>query len=94
MRNFLKYAIPTMVLALGISAAASAQPAPPSPGGHPPPGAGGPPPPSPGGPPPPDPGGPPPHAPATAPEVDPSLAIVGISFLAGTLTVLRVRRRK
>jgi LPXTG-motif cell wall-anchored protein len=78
MRDFLKYAIPTMVLALGISAAASAQP--PTPGGHPPPPPGGHP--------------PPPPAPATAPEVDPSLAIVGISFLAGTLTVLRVRRRK
>ena len=78
-----------MVLALGISAAASAQlGGPPPPGGpaHPP--AGGPPPP------PPNDHHPTPPAPATAPEVDPSLAIVGISFLAGTLTVLRVRRRK
>jgi hypothetical protein len=32
--------------------------------------------------------------PTPAPEVDPSLAIVGVSLLVGTLTVLRVRRRK
>jgi len=32
--------------------------------------------------------------PKPAPEVDPSLAVAGISFLAGTLTVLRARRRK
>ena len=87
MRDFLKYAVPTMVLALGISAAASAQL-----GGPPP--AGGPAHPPAGGPPPPPRNGPHPPAPATAPEVDPSLAIVGISFLTGTLTVLRVRRRK
>jgi LPXTG-motif cell wall-anchored protein len=30
----------------------------------------------------------------TAPEVDPSLAIAGISFLGGSLVVLRSRRRK
>jgi hypothetical protein len=30
----------------------------------------------------------------SAPEVDPSLAVVGISLLAGTLTVARARRRK
>ena len=29
-----------------------------------------------------------------APEVDPSLAVAGISFLAGSLAVLRSRRRK
>jgi LPXTG-motif cell wall-anchored protein len=29
-----------------------------------------------------------------APEVDPSLAIAGISFLGGSLVVLRSRRRK
>jgi LPXTG-motif cell wall-anchored protein len=32
--------------------------------------------------------------PKTAPEVDPSLAAVGVSLLAGTLTVLRARKRK
>jgi LPXTG-motif cell wall-anchored protein len=32
--------------------------------------------------------------PKTAPEVDPSLAVVGVSLLAGTLTVLRARKRK
>jgi hypothetical protein len=41
---------------------------------------------------------PPPNSPATptgaAPEVDPSLAIAGISFLAGSLAVLRSRLRK
>jgi hypothetical protein len=30
----------------------------------------------------------------TAPEVDPSLAVVGVSLLAGTLTVLHARKRK
>jgi hypothetical protein len=29
-----------------------------------------------------------------APEVDPALAIIGISLLAGTLTVMRARRNK
>jgi hypothetical protein len=29
-----------------------------------------------------------------APEVDPSLALCGLTFLGGTLTVLRSRRRK
>lgn len=29
-----------------------------------------------------------------APEVDPSLAVVGFSLLAGSLTVLRARNRK
>ena len=32
--------------------------------------------------------------PPGAPEVDPSLAIAGISFLGGSLAVLRSRRRK
>lgn len=32
--------------------------------------------------------------PKTAPEVDPNVAAVGISLLAGTLTVLRARNRK
>jgi len=32
--------------------------------------------------------------PRQAPEIDPSMAIAGISLLAGTLTVFRVRRRK
>lgn len=67
MRDFLKYAIPTMVLALGMSVAASATPCSTTT---------------------------PNCKPTAAPEVDPSLAIVGISFLAGTLMVLRVRRRK
>lgn len=31
---------------------------------------------------------------APAPEVDPSLAIGGFTLLAGTLAVLRVRRKK
>src|SRR5271165_5518950 len=45
-------------------------------------------------------GGPPPHGgpgsgpSGAAPEVDPSLAIAGISFLAGSLAVLRSRLRK
>lgn len=30
----------------------------------------------------------------TAPEVDPSLAVAGISLLAGTLAVVRTRNRK
>ena len=30
----------------------------------------------------------------TAPEIDPSMAVVGISFVAGTLTVIRARKRK
>jgi hypothetical protein len=29
-----------------------------------------------------------------APEVDPSLALCGLTFLGGTLTVMRFRRRK
>jgi len=32
--------------------------------------------------------------PQHAPEVDPALAISGLSLLGGTLTVLRARRRK
>jgi LPXTG-motif cell wall-anchored protein len=32
--------------------------------------------------------------PATAPEVDPALAVSGLVLLAGSLTVLGVRRRK
>jgi LPXTG-motif cell wall-anchored protein len=34
------------------------------------------------------------NCPNTAPEVDPSLAIGGLTMLGGTLTVLRSRRRK
>jgi len=34
------------------------------------------------------------NCPNTAPEVDPSLAIGGLTLLGGTLTVLRSRRRK
>ncbi len=30
----------------------------------------------------------------TAPEVDPSMAVVGLSLLGGTLAVVRARRRK
>ncbi len=30
----------------------------------------------------------------TAPEIDPSLAVAAISFIAGTLIVVRARRRK
>jgi hypothetical protein len=30
----------------------------------------------------------------TAPEVDPSMAVVGISLLAGSIAILRVRSRK
>lgn len=71
MRNFLKYAIPTIVLGLGISAAASAATSTaPCAAVNPN------------------------CKPATAPEIDPSLAIAGISFLAGTLMVVRVRHRK
>jgi hypothetical protein len=69
MKNHLKFAILTLVLALGASTVAFA------------------------GPPPPPPHGPtPPRKPA--PEVDPSLAIAGISLLAGTLVVVRSRFRK
>jgi hypothetical protein len=41
-------------------------------------------------------GGPPPSGGSSgaAPEVDPSLAIAGISFLTGSLAVLRSRLRK
>ena len=35
-----------------------------------------------------------PLEPKRAPEVDPALAISGLSLLGGTLTVLRARRRK
>jgi hypothetical protein len=35
-----------------------------------------------------------PGRPEQAPEVDPSLAVAGISLLTGTLTVMRARRRK
>lgn len=41
----------------------------------------------------PPPGAPPPNN-CVAPEVDPSLALSGFTLLAGTLTVLRSRRRK
>jgi hypothetical protein len=37
---------------------------------------------------------PPTHDGWTAPEVDPSLAMGGLTLLAGSLTVLRSRRRK
>jgi LPXTG-motif cell wall-anchored protein len=36
----------------------------------------------------------PPDCPNTAPEVDPSMAIGGLTLLGGTLTVLRARRTK
>jgi len=40
-------------------------------------------------------GNPPPGGPSgAAPEVDPSLAVAGISFLAGSLAVLRSRQRR
>jgi LPXTG-motif cell wall-anchored protein len=46
-------------------------------------------------PPPPPPPPPSPRSPAkTAPEVDPSLALGGLTLLGGTLTVLRSRRKK
>ncbi|MGA7316243.1 MAG: hypothetical protein WBX22_19990 [Silvibacterium sp.] len=82
MKKFLTYSILVFALAFGAITSAYAGPTPP---GHP---AG--PPPAPPPPPPP----PPPSRPGTAPEVDPSLAIGGFSLLAGTLTVLRARRRK
>lgn len=45
-------------------------------------------------PPPPPPCHPPaPHTGNVAPEVDPSMALGGLSLLGGTLTVLRARRR-
>ena len=34
------------------------------------------------------------HEPKQAPEVDPNLAIGGVTLLAGALTVLRARRSK
>ncbi|MBB6146667.1 hypothetical protein HNQ77_004646 [Silvibacterium bohemicum] len=34
------------------------------------------------------------HEAPSAPEVDPSLAFSGITLLAGTLTVMRARKRK
>jgi hypothetical protein len=37
---------------------------------------------------------PPPKKPAPAPEIDPSLAVSGLALLAGSLTVLRARKRK
>jgi len=69
MRKLLKYAIPTLVLAFGVSTIANATPTPS------------------------------PCATAvpckkSAPEVDPSLAVAGISLLAGTLAVVRARSRK
>jgi hypothetical protein len=47
-----------------------------------------------GGPPPPPHSGPGGGTSGAAPEVDPSLAIAGISFLTGSLAVLRSRLRK
>jgi LPXTG-motif cell wall-anchored protein len=44
--------------------------------------------------PPPPPPPPPPHCSNTAPEVDPSLALGGLTLLGGSLTVMRSRRRK
>lgn len=41
----------------------------------------------------PDPPPPPPHG-KPAPEVSPSMAVAGLSLLAGSLTVLRARSRK
>jgi hypothetical protein len=41
-----------------------------------------------------DPPPPPPGSSGAAPEVDPGLAIAGISFLSGSLVVLRSRLRK
>jgi LPXTG-motif cell wall-anchored protein len=42
-----------------------------------------------------NPGGPTtPHKPTQASEVDPGMALAGLTLLAGALTVLRVRRRK
>jgi hypothetical protein len=78
LRNHLRFAVLTLVVALVASTAAFA--------GH-----GGPPPPPP---PPPQHGPPPPQPGKPAPEVDPSLALAGISFLAGTLAVVRSRFRK
>lgn len=37
---------------------------------------------------------PPSHDPRQAPEVDPNLAIGGFTLLAGSLTVIRARRKK
>jgi hypothetical protein len=68
MKELLKYAIFTLVIAFGVSAAAKPSPPPPQ---HP--------------------MRPEKHV---APEVDASLAIVGLSLLAGTVTVLRARSRK
>jgi len=45
-------------------------------------------------PPPPPPPPPPTPKPKPAPEVDPTLAVSGLVLLAGSLTVLGVRRRK
>lgn len=75
MKNILKYALLTTVLALTASSQAHAFG-----GDH-------------------DgakrrPGGQVPGIPNRAPEVDPSLAIGGLTLLGGTLTVLRARRRK
>jgi len=67
LRNLLKYAILTFVLAVGASAVANATPCStvnPN------------------------------CKPTPAPEIDPSLAVVGISLLAGTLAVMRARVRK
>jgi len=68
-------------LVLGMVLALSAPAFANRPWGHPPP-------------PPPQPSGPPSGTSGAAPEVDPSLAIAGISFLAGSLAVLRSRLRK
>ena len=34
------------------------------------------------------------HTPGKVPEIDPGMAIGGLAFLAGSLTLLRARRKK
>ena len=71
MSNILKFALLTLVLAVGGNTAAHANPAAtPCASTNPS------------------------CKPKTAPEVDPSLAVVGVSLLAGILTVLRARKPK
>jgi len=69
MKDLLKYALVTSVLALGATAVASATPSPcatVNPNCRPT---------------------------FSAPEIEPGLAIVGLSLLAGTIAVMRARRR-
>jgi hypothetical protein len=78
LRKHLKFAVLTLVVALGVSTAALAK-------ADPPPGQG------------PTPRTTtqlPPLKSQPAPEVDPNLAVAGISLLAGTLVVVRSRFRK